>query len=155
MLSIGPSGTTLSDISITVPKNFFQLHFEMSSEIMLPFCFVLHIDEIFWHDSYLIDNSSLHNIYINKISFKIWRKKCWFRGRFVLFLAKIHSANAMTPELLEKCGEQVNITIGFNVDNVIFKMGIIILASQSVLAVFICKIVCAKTWKTQHQWERY
>ena len=41
--------------------------------------------------------------------------------------------------MLEKCDEQVNITIRFNVDNVIFKMGIIILASQSVLAIFFCK----------------
>ena len=32
---------------------------------------------------------------------------------------------------MENCGEQVNITIGLNVNNVIFKMGIIILVSQS------------------------
>ena len=34
--------------------------------------------------------------------------------------------------------------IGFNVDNVIFKKGIIILTSQSVQAVFFCKIYWAK-----------
>ena len=51
---------------------------------------------------------------------------------------KIHLTNGMTPKMLEKYGEQVNITIGFNVDNVIFKIGIIILASHSVLAVFLC-----------------
>ena len=48
--------------------------------------------------------------------------------------------------MLEICGDQVNITIGFNVDNIIFKMGIIILESQSVL-VFFCKILCAKPEK--------
>ena len=48
-------------------------------------------------------------------------KKCWSGVKFVLFLVKIHLANGMTPEILEKCGEQVNITIGFNVDNVISK----------------------------------
>ena len=41
----------------------------------------------------------------------------------------------MTPKMLEKCSEQMNITIGFNVDNIIFKLEIIIIASQSVLAV--------------------
>ena len=40
----------------------------------------------------------------------------------------------------------MNIIIGFNVDKVIFKMGIIDLASQSVL-VFFCKILCAKPEK--------
>ena len=49
--------------------------------------------------------------------------------------------------MLEKCGEQVNVTIGFNVDNAIFIMGFIILASQSVSAVFFCKILCAKPEK--------
>ena len=49
----------------------------------------------------------------------------------------------MTSKMLKKCGEQVN-TIGFNVDKDIFKIGIIILPSQSVLAVFFCKILCAK-----------
>ena len=74
-------------------------------------------------------------------------KKRWFGIKFVLFLAKIHLANGMTPKMLEKCSEQVNITIEFNVDIVIFKMGIIILASQSVLAVFFCKILCSKPEK--------
>ena len=35
------------------------------------------------------------------------------------FLVKIHLANVW----LQKCGEQMNITIEFNVDNVIFKIG--------------------------------
>ena len=38
--------------------------------------------------------------------------------------------------MLTKCGEQMNMQYHFNVDNAIFKIGIIILASQSVLAVF-------------------
>ena len=58
-----------------------------------------------------------------------------------------------------KCGEQVNITIGFSVDDVIFKMGIIILASQSVLAVSFYKILCAKPEKKHgidiYRWGRY
>ena len=53
----------------------------------------------------------------------------------------------MIPKMLEKCGEQVNVTIGFNVDNVIFIMGFIILASQSVSAMFFCKLLCAKPEK--------
>ena len=58
----------------------------------------------------------------------------------MLFLANIHLANGMTPKMLEKCGEQVNIiTFGFNVYYLIFKVGISTLASQSVLAVFFCK----------------
>ena len=51
----------------------------------------------------------------------------------------IHLANGMIPKMLEKCCEQVNITNGFNVDNVIFKKKSIILANQSVLAVFSAK----------------
>ena len=49
---------------------------------------------------------------------------------FVLFLAKIHMANGITSKSLEKCGEQVNITFGFNKDNIIFKMEGIILESR-------------------------
>ena len=45
--------------------------------------------------------------------------------RFVLFLAKIHLANGMIPKMMENCGEQVNIAIELNVNNVTFKMGII------------------------------
>ena len=63
----------------------------------------------------------------------------------MLYLTKIHLANGVTPKMLKKCGEQGNITI--NVDNVIFKMGNIILAIRSVLAVFFCKILCAKSEK--------
>ena len=48
--------------------------------------------------------------------------------------------------MLEKCGEQVNVTIWFNVDNV-YKMEIIISASQSVLAVFFDKNTLCKAWK--------
>ena len=64
----------------------------------------------------------------------------------------------MTPKTLGKCGQQVNITIRFNIDCVIFKMGIIILASQSVLAVFFCKILCSKPAKHDieiYRWEGY
>ena len=97
-------------------------------------------------------------IHINKISLKIWRK-CWFGVRFVLFLAKIHLANDMTAKMLEKYGEQVNIIIGFNVNEVIFNVGIIILACQSVLAVFFCKILCARFEKKNdidiYWWEGY
>ena len=67
--------------------------------------------------------------------------------RFVLFLAKIQLTNGMTPKMLEECGEQVNITIGFSVDNVIFRTGIIMIANQSVLAMFRWKILCAKPEK--------
>ena len=52
----------------------------------------------------------------------------------------------MTTKMLEKYGEQVNMTIWFNVDN-LYKMGIIILASQSVLAVFFYKNTLCKAWK--------
>ena len=48
----------------------------------------------------------------------MWRQKKWWFG---LFLAKFHPANGMTPKMLENCGEQVYITIGFNIDNVIFQ----------------------------------
>ena len=48
---------------------------------------------------------------------------------------------------MENCGEQVNITIGLNVNNIIFNMGIIILVSQSLKAVYFCKILCAKREK--------
>ena len=41
----------------------------------------------------------------------------------------------------------MNITIGFNADDVIFKMRILILASQRVLAVFFYKIFSAKPEK--------
>ena len=62
-----------------------------------------------------------YTIYISiKYRWKYGDKKSWFRVRLV----KIHQAN-----IFEKCGEQVNITIGFSVDNVILKMGIIILAN--------------------------
>ena len=50
--------------------------------------------------------------------------------RFVLFLAMINLANGMIPKMLGNCGEKVNIASAPNVDNVIFKMGIIILPSQ-------------------------
>ena len=73
-------------------------------------------------------------------------KKCWFRVRFMLFLAKIHLANGMTPKILKKSVEQVNIALGFNVDDVILEMGIIILSSKNML-VFFCKILCAKPEK--------
>ena len=42
-------------------------------------------------------------------------------------LAKIHLANGVNPQMMENCGEHINITIGLNVNNVILKMGIIIL----------------------------
>ena len=49
--------------------------------------------------------------------------------------------------MLENCGEQVNITIGLIVNNIIFKMGIIIVASQKcVRSIFLQNILC-KTWK--------
>ena len=85
-------------------------------------------------------------------------KKCWFGVRFVLLLVNIHLANGMTPKMLEKCGQEVNITIGFSVDNVIFKMGIIILASQSASAIFFYKILGAKPEKQGiniYRWEGY
>ena len=59
------------------------------------------------------------------------------------FLRRFNWQMAWLPKCWERCGEQVNITIEFNVDNAIFKMGVIILASQSVLAVFFCKILHA------------
>ena len=93
-----------------------------------------------------------------KYRWKCEDTKCWFGVRFVIFLLEIHLTNGMTPKTLEKCGEEVNITIGFNVDSVIFKMGIIIVASQSVLAYFYCKILCAKPEKHKidiYWWEGY
>ena len=66
----------------------------------------------------------------------------------MVFLAKIRLANGMTPKVLEKCGERVIVTIGFNVVNVIFRIGIIILESQRVLTVFFWKnTFCAKLEK--------
>ena len=75
---------------------------------------------------------------INKISLKIWRKKCWFGVRFVLFLVKIHLADSMWW-----AGEYMYMYY----HSIIFKMGIIFLASQSVLVVFFCKTLCAKSKK--------
>ena len=65
----------------------------------------------------------------------------------MLFLAKIHLKNGVITKMFGNYGERVNITMGLNVDDAIFKMGIIILASQSVLAVFFCKMLCAKPEK--------
>ena len=64
----------------------------------------------------------------------------------------------MTPIMLEECGEQVNITIGSNVDNVVYKMRIIILASRSISEVFFYKILCANPEKYDidiYRWEGY
>ena len=49
--------------------------------------------------------------------------------------------------MLEICGGKMNITIGFNVDCVIFKMWNIILATQNVLAVFFSEMLAAKSEK--------
>ena len=38
----------------------------------------------------------------------------------MVFLAKIHLANGMIPQMMENCGEQVNITIGLNVNNILY-----------------------------------
>ena len=66
-------------------------------------------------------------------------------------------SNNVILEMVEICGGKMNITIVFNVDGVIFKMWIIILATQNVLTVFSFKI-----WKYDidiciywYQWEGY
>ena len=99
------------------------------------------IDAIF-----LISIIYRYMIFINKYHWKYEDKKCWFRVRFGSFLMKILLAHGITPKKLERCDEQMNITIGFSADNVIFKMGIIILASQIVISVFLQNTLC-KTWK--------
>ena len=69
----------------------------------------------------------------------------------MLLLAKSHLANGLIPKMFEKnFVEQVNITIGFNKDDVILKVGMIILAKQCV------NIICAtnnfvETWETWYR----
>ena len=55
---------------------------------------------------------------------------------FVLFLAKIHLANGLTPKMVKKIWWAGEYHIGINVDNTMFKMGTIILVSRSALAVY-------------------
>ena len=54
----------------------------------------------------------------------------------------------MIPKMLENCAGEIDITIGLNVDGVIFVMWIIILPSQNVFELFLSKILATKSEKT-------
>ena len=60
----------------------------------------------------------------------------------MIFICKWHDS-----QILENCASEIDITIGLNVDGVIFVMWIIILPSQNVLELFLSKILASKSEK--------
>ena len=104
---------------------------------------VLHIDENYSYDIYRIDNLSIHDLYQENIvenmktkNTDLWLGLCYFSRFF------------WQKAWLPKCDEQVNITIGFNVDNVYYcyiQNGNY--HSGKFKCVFMQNTFC-KTWKT-------
>ena len=65
----------------------------------------------------------------------------------MLLLDKINLANGVIPKMSEKTwANRWLLTIGFNVDDVILKVGMIILANQCVLALFVLQTAL---WKPE------